>query len=200
MEKKETNNHIIAYKGFDKNMQCKWKPIKGYEGLYEVSSQGDIKSVSRTNRSGRSYGKRTIGGKFLHQITDKDGYKTVCLCKNGVKKQFRVHRLIAVAFLDNSEKLPIVNHKNENKADNRVSNLEWCSVYYNNHYGKGYCEQRFLNLRKTVKQLDLNNKIVRIFKSISEAANIMGINRNTIANRVRSHSTTPYYGYIWTQI
>lgn len=186
-------NKIIAYKGF----RCRWKPVAGYEGLYEVSNNGMVKSVRRTNYSGRSYGKRLIGGHLLHQITDKDGYKSVSLSKNGVRKPFRVHRLVATAFLDNPERLPIINHKNENKADNRALNWEWCSIAYNNHYGKGYCEHRFLNVRKAVKQLDLNNTLVRMFKSISEAASALGVNRNTIARRINSCSVKPYNGYIW---
>lgn len=193
-------NKIIAYKGFDKDFKCRWKSITGYEDLYEVSDNGMVKSVRRTNHSGRSYGKRMIGGYILRQITDKDGYKSVSLCKNGVRKPFRVHRLVAAAFLDNQKNLPIVNHKNENKADNRVSNLEWCSIAYNNHYGKGYCEHRFLNVRKAVKQLNLNKKIVRVFKSISEAASVLGVNRNTIAGRVNSRSIKPYCGYIWASV
>ena len=193
-------NVITSYKGFDKNMKCRWKPITGYEGLYEVSDNGIVKSIRRVNNSGRSYGKRMIGGYILRQMADKDGYKFVCLSKNGVRKPFRVHRLVAVAFLDNPKHLSIVNHKNENKADNRVSNLEWCSVAYNNHYGKGYCEHRFLKVRKAVKQLDLNKTMVRVFKSISEAASVLGVNRNTIARRVNSSSLKPYYGYIWASV
>ncbi len=188
---------IKSYKAFDKNMQCQWRPIAGYKDVYEVSDSGIVKSIRRINKSGRSYGERMVGGYVLRQITDKDGYKVVCLSKNGVKKPFRVHRLVAMAFLENSENLPVVNHKNENKADNRASNLEWCSIAYNNHYGKGYCEHRFLNVRKAVKQLDLNKTLVCIFKSVSEAASILGVNRNTIARRVNSRSMKPYHGYVW---
>lgn len=61
----------------------KWMPIQGYEGLYEISDSGLVRSVLRETKSGRSYGKRIIGGRILKQNTDKDGYKQVCLCKNG---------------------------------------------------------------------------------------------------------------------
>lgn len=182
---------------FNKNMQCRWKPITGYEGLYAVSDRGDVKSLDRENRTGRSYSIHHVEERLLCQLTDKDGYKVVSLSKNGTKKTIRVHRLVASAFIDNTCNYPIVNHKNEDKSDNRAWNLEWCTTMYNNHYGNGYCDKRFANISKSIRQLDLNKKLIRIYKSISEAANAVGINRNVIASRVNSNNTKPYKGYIW---
>lgn len=94
-----------------------WKDIEGYEGLYQVSNMGRVKSL--------------IKGIILKQWTDKDGYRQVGL----LKKTFKVHRLVAKAFIENPDDLPLVNHKDENKANNNITNLEWCTNEYNLSYG-----------------------------------------------------------------
>lgn len=97
-----------------------WKDVKGYEGLYQVSDQGDVKSLRK--QSGTCYRKERILSK--NRLT-KDGYNQVRLAKDGVQKDFRVNRLIAQTFIPNPENKPTVNHKNGNKLDNCVENLEW---------------------------------------------------------------------------
>ena len=103
-----------------------WKPIPGYEDLYEVSNDGNVRSINPRYKN-KSILKQSIGSK---------GYKIVTLCRKGQQKTINVHRIVAEVFLPNPHNLPCVNHKNENKEDNRVSNLEWCSYYYNNTYGQ----------------------------------------------------------------
>lgn len=97
-------------------MEEEWKIIEGFEN-YQVSSEGRIKSFVRKER-------------ILKNII-KHGYSYVGIIKDGKQYKFRVHRLVAKAFIPNSENLKIVNHKNRNKSDNRVDNLEWCSQDYN---------------------------------------------------------------------
>lgn len=92
-----------------------WLPIAGYEGLYEVSDMGGVRSLKRA----------TTSGKVLVQRSGTGGYLRVCLCKNNHKKTFVVHRLVASAFIENPEHKPEVNHKNGIRTDNRASNLEW---------------------------------------------------------------------------
>lgn len=99
-----------------------WKPIEGYPD-YEVSSLGRVKSLK--------FGKE----KILKGIKDKNGYLRVILYKEGKLKGYSVHRLVAQAFLPNPDNLPQVNHRNENKTDNRVENLEWCDSSYNTNFG-----------------------------------------------------------------
>ena len=107
-----------------------WRPIEGYEGLYEVSSYGRVRSVDRYVRC--SYGSyRLHKGKVLSPGIRPDGYLVVSL----KYKMFRVHRLVAQAFIPNPDNLPQINHKDEDKSNNRVENLEWCTAKYNNNYG-----------------------------------------------------------------
>lgn len=102
-----------------------WKDILGYEGLYQVSNLGNVRSLNY-RRSGKT--------KLLKQGTD-NGYKRVELSKNGKKKKYWVHRLVAIAFISNPNNYKEVNHKDEDKSNNNVNNLEWCTREYNNNYG-----------------------------------------------------------------
>lgn len=107
-----------------------WRDIEGYEGLYQVSSLGRIKSLDRYDSRGNH-----IKGKLLSPSITKKGYLRVGLWKNGEGKLYQIHRLVAEAFIDNPNDLPQVNHINEIKNDNRVENLEWCTNDYNHNYG-----------------------------------------------------------------
>ena len=110
-----------------------WKDIKGYEGIYQVSSYGRVRSLDRiVERKGK--GDFFIKGRVLTQSDDTNGYMKVSLTKHDQKRTFKVHRLVAIHFLDNPNNLPCVNHKDENKLNNNVDNLEWCTKAYNNSY------------------------------------------------------------------
>ena len=107
-----------------------WRPVVGYEGLYEVSNTGRVRSLDRYVKT--CYGSyRLHKGKVLSPGIRPDGYLVVSL----QYRMFRVHRLVAEAFLPNPDNLPQVNHKDEDKSNNRVDNLEWCDSKYNNNYG-----------------------------------------------------------------
>ena len=111
-----------------------WKDIQGYEEMYQVSSHGRVRSLDRiVERKGR--GTLFIKGRILTQSDDTHGYMKVNLTKHDKKRTFKVHRLVAIHFLDNPNNLPCVNHKDENKLNNNVDNLEWCTKAYNNSYG-----------------------------------------------------------------
>lgn len=101
-----------------------WKDIEGYEGLYQVS-EGEVKSLNYNKTKKERVLKKSIVG----------GYYTVNLHKDGVMKTYYVHKLVAEAFIPNPDNLPCINHKDENKLNNSVSNLEWCTVKYNTNYG-----------------------------------------------------------------
>lgn len=107
-----------------------WKDVKGYEGLYQVSNLGDVRSIDRIS----PYGRRLKG--VIRRITvNKNGYAYVNLSINGKAHNFTVHRLVATAFVPNPHGLHTVNHINENKLDNRAENLEWVTLADNLRYG-----------------------------------------------------------------
>lgn len=105
----------------DSFMEEEWRDIKGYEGLYQVSNFGRVYNVLR--------------GTFLHQCVRKNGYQQVTLCKAHSQHTFRTHRLVAEAFIPNPDNYTQINHKDEDKTNNCVDNLEWCDAKYNINYG-----------------------------------------------------------------
>lgn len=134
-----------------------WKDIKGYEGLYQVSNLGNVRSMNY-NHTGQI--------KLLKQVPDKNGYLRVTLSPPKINKQ--VHRLVAEAFLPNPNNYPVVNHKDCNPANNNVNNIEYCTVAYNNSYADRLDKIAKAN-SKSVKQMDLNGDIIKIWPSLAEA-------------------------------
>lgn len=121
-----------------------FKDIKDLEGKYQVSNFGNILSLNY-HRSGKP--------KLMKLSDNGNGYLKVCLSKDGKQKMFKVHRLVAETFIPNPENLPQVNHIDENKENNRVDNLEWCSLEYNNNYGT-----RNERIGKTISKLQINEQ------------------------------------------
>ena len=107
-----------------------WRPIEGYEGLYEVSSYGKVRSLDKYDSMNRF-----LRGRILRLFTDGLGYLRAQLYSNSKRKSFLVHRLVAQAFLPNPDNLPQVNHIDENPSNDNVDNLEWCDGKYNVNYG-----------------------------------------------------------------
>jgi len=122
----------------------KWKDVSGYEGLYQVSSYGRVKSLERLV-SHRLCGMQKVSEKILKQGNATGGYKCLNLSKNNIKKSISAHRLVALTFIPNPLNLPEVNHIDEIKTNNHVTNLEWCSKKYN------------LNYRDTQKRIKKSN-------------------------------------------
>lgn len=172
-----------------------WKDIKNYEGLYQVSNLGRVKSLDRIVYQKNSFGniqKNIYKGKILSLFEDKDGYLRVNLKKDKKIKQYGVHVLVANTFLninkfkymeyEDLSKIDInrlqINHKNENKKDNCIDNLEFCTVAYNTNYGSR--EQKII-------QLDLSGKIIKVWDSRKKASKELHISRNTINEILRGH-------------
>lgn len=106
-----------------------WKDIPDYEGIYQVSNLGSIRSLVRIDRKGR---KR--GGKFMQPVKTNDGYTQVTLYKNSLGKNIFIHRIVGAAFVLNPSNKPFINHKNSNREDNRSFNLEWITTSENNRH------------------------------------------------------------------
>lgn len=177
-----------------------WKEIKDYEGLYQVSNVGRVKSLDRYVRS-KNNSTQLKKGRLLKMQTDKDGYLTICLRRTNCKK-FQVHRLVAQAFIPNPNNYPQVNHKNEIKDDNRVENLEYCDCYYNINYGTRN-ERTGQKLRNNSKhslpivQIDIKtNLLVAEFPSIMEAERQTGFMEQAIRSCCKGRTKTSY-GFKW---
>lgn len=163
-----------------------WKPVVWYEGLYEVSNLGRVKSLNY----------RHTGNPGLLKIwKDRKGYGRVLLCKDGVITQFQVHRLVAEAFIPNPENLSVVNHKDENPLNNCVDNLEWCTYRYNNNYGSR--NKKISNgVSKSVAQYTIDGQLIKVWNSANNAANELGCNAGHISECCRG-SRNVHKGCVW---
>ena len=170
-----------------------WKPVVGYEGLYMVSNWGRVKSFDRWVKS-RNGSVRFCKGRILKPLTSSSGYLCVNLYKNNIKKEYLVHRLVAEAFIDNPDNLSQVNHRDENKLNNNVDNLEWCDAKYNINFGT-CIERRSKKKSKPVLQYTLDGEFVREWPSTMEAAR-NGFNQGNIWMCCQGKLKT-YKGYIW---
>lgn len=164
-----------------------WKDIRGYEGRYQVSNLGRVRSLPRKTKTGFRK------GMILVPMIDKFGYSLVNLSR----KSYKVHRLVAETFIENPQGLKCVNHKDENKTNNCVNNLEWCSYGYNNNYGtRGDRISKNSTRKRKIVQYTLGGQEVRRWDSIAEATKYYKVGRTVICaccNR-RQHTSC---GYVW---
>lgn len=177
-----------------------WKDIKGYEGFYEVSNEGRVKSAPRlvdTVMNCRHY--KTV---ILTPSLNDSGYYVVNLSKNGDTKTQRIHILVAEAFIPNLENKPCVDHINGIRNDNRVENLRWCTPKENSnfdlaieHLKESHKNQKNENLIKPVIQMNLEGDIIAEFNSPKEAAESVGCTRNAITKGCRENIKIK--GYLW---
>lgn len=175
-----------------------WRDVAGYEGLYEVSNFGRVRSVDRYVSRGCK-GAVLFKGKILKKRTNIDGHITVQLYdKNHNVKTAFVHRLVAEAFIPNPENLPFVNHKDERPKNNFVENLEWCSHVYNCNYGT---RNRRISeaLSKPIKMLSVENELIKTFHSATAAGQYLGKHPVTNICNVANHKNGFYtaYGHKW---
>lgn len=140
-----------------------WKAIEGYEGTYEVSSHGHIRSTTRTRMVKNRYGghnERTDVGQEITPVDNGNGYLYVTLRKNGKRKNFYVHRLVAAAFCENEGRGDVINHKDLNKKNNHADNLEWCTQRENVLFSAN-------SMRKpkgTCRETNTGEKYIRLYQ------------------------------------
>ena len=189
-----------------------WKPVKGYEGLYEVSNLGNVRSLDRYIMCGKQY--CFLKGKPMKTCHDSNGYLITTLSKNGKVKRHYLHRLVAEAFIPNLNSLPCIDHINTVKDDNKVENLKWCSYKENSNNpltiehinikirSKEVQEKRLATARKKqschceipVYYIDEDGSKIS-FKSINEAERQTNVHHSYISRSV--NTKVPISGRQW---
>lgn len=178
----------------------RWEDVENYEGLYQVSKNGLVRSLDRINLRNNQIAIHQKG-KMLNASIGKNGYLVVSLWKNGEGKSHYVHRLVAKAFLPNKYNLPEVNHKDEIKLNNNVNNLEWCNRIYNNNYAtrNKRLSKSLTNNEKTSKkiaQYSIDNQLLKVWSSSREIERALHI-PNMAIWRVCNGYRKSSHGYLW---
>ena len=159
----------------------KYIVIPGFDN-YAVSNRGNLKNIKN--------------GNILKLQTNKSGYNEYTLAQNGIKKNFKIHRLVGILFIPNEDKKPQINHIDGNKTNNNVNNLEWCTAKENDTHAR---ETGLKNNNKPVEALDINTGEVTVFYSIGEASSVLGINKGSI-HKVLSGKYKKTNGYIFNYL
>ena len=160
-----------------------WKDIPNHKGLYKISDLGNVKSL--------------YSNKILKPSIDKYGYTRFSATKDKIQKTLIIHRLVAKLFIPNPNNLPQVNHKDEDKLNNSIDNLEWCTSTYNHSYGTGNIRRKVNQKAKAVVQYTTNNSYINSFFSIKEAERVTGIKSYNIS-AVCKNKRKIAGGYIWS--
>lgn len=166
-----------------------WKDIKGYEGKYQISNTGYVKSLD-FNHTGKE--------KILKNKVNYKGYCFVTLYKENKQYYPRIHRLVAETFIPNPDNLPQVNHIDGNKSNNSVENLEWCTNLENIRHADRMGLSNHRGSIKAVEQLDLEGNVLNRFEAIADANRFLKINvKNTCISQVCNNKKRTAYGYKW---
>lgn len=158
-----------------------WKDISGYEGLYQISNLGRVKSKRKILKP--------INGEYLH----------VGLSKNGIQTTKLIHRLVAENFIDNPNNLPQVNHKDENKHNNCVNNLEWITFKENMNYGTKQDRESIIKTKYNVLQYDLEGNFIKKWFNLREITKNTNYKKSNIQYCCLGKNKTAY-GYIWKYV
>ena len=176
-----------------------WRDIEGYEGLYQVSNLGNVRSITRSVTYPNG-GNRVFQGQELSKICAATGYYQVGLSRNGKVKVTNIHRLVAVAFIPNPENKPHVNHIDANKKNNDCSNLEWVTRHENMQHAHslGLCNED-LSAAREARKRKVRRSDGAVFNSIREAANALGAHSGNIS-LAASGKRRNAAGYEWEYV
>ena len=185
-------------------MQEYWKDVKGYEGYYQVSNKGNVRGVDRIVRHSGCF-TRIHKGRMILQNLDGSGYPQLGLYKDGVCRKRHVHRIVALAFMEINLDKSEVNHIDENKTNNNLSNLEWCTKKENNNYGTkiqrttAHTNYKSIALKnsKPVIQYDINRNEVKRWGSLAEIYKEKGYSTGNISICCNGKYKKPLYGFYW---
>lgn len=173
-----------------------WKDIDGFEGLYKISNLGNIYSIGGRVMGGMNNRYKNKPRMMKPHI--RNGYEHVCLTKDKKQFHYKIHRLVAMAFVPNPNDYPFVNHKNEIKDDNRAVNLEWCTAKYNLNYGSHNEKMRKTKSKKPIAQFDMNGNFIEIHDSSRDIERKFGYFHNNITNCCKhKYGYKSAYGYKW---
>lgn len=181
-----------------------WKDIPGYEGSYQVSNLGRVKSMARCYYTGRKHtSKIVLKDKMIYRHRDKDGYLFVSLRKDKRLKYFKVHRLVAICFIQNNNNKPQVNHIDGVRDNNCVFNLEWVTALENSNHAlnvtKGIKRLSDSPFSKEVHQYSIDGKFIKTWPSLKEATIELKIHKDSISNTCHFRQKTAG-GFIWSLV
>lgn len=174
-----------------------WRDVAGYEGRYQVSSMGRVKSLERKFPIWNG-GERIQKERILKPIDNGRGYLQVVLCTGGNRKRFFVHRLVCQAFHENPKGKPQVNHINEDKTDNRAYNLEWSTARENCNHGT-HNERVAKAQSKQVGQYTLDGELIKVWESLTEVKRQTGFCQSHISQVANGKRKTAYK-FIWKYV
>ncbi|MFQ3543519.1 NUMOD4 domain-containing protein [Halobacillus rhizosphaerae] len=163
-----------------------WKPVVGYEGIYEVSNTGLVRTSNNKTTYSIRHGKRVWKQRILRQKVSKDNCCRVCLWKNKEEKTFLVHRLVAFSFLPLIEGKEYVNHIDGNRLNNNLDNLEWCNHTENNNHA---FDNKLIKTAITIKLVEIVSGKEYRFRSMAKASEFLGRNKGYLSDLLKKNKT-----------
>ena len=163
-------------------MLMEWRDVVGYEGIYEVSRCGEVRTKEGKTTFSKLHGKRVWKQRVLKQKTSKDNTRRVSLWKNGKERTWLVHRIVAKAFIPRVKGKDFINHIDGSRLNNHVDNLEWCDHTENNNHA---FDNDLMSANKKIVLVDKETKETFYFRSLAKASEFMGYHKGYLSGRLK---------------